>query len=159
MSKNKVSSRRNARAKAFQLLYGLTFSSITSEEKLRAAFASMPAREQTTEEQQDKKAEAELLGYAWDLVHGVWSKSTDLDAAISRYSQHWRIERMGKVELTILRIAMCEMLHRSDIPPKVAINEAIELSKMFGDDNSRGFINGILDAAIKGLESNKPKTS
>ena len=158
MSKNKVSSRRNARAKAFQLLYGLTFSAITSEEKLRAAFASMPAREETTEEQQDKKSDAELLGYSWDLVYGVWNKLTDLDAAISRYSQHWRIERMGKVELTILRIAMCEMLHRSDIPPKVAINEAIELSKMFGDDNSRGFINGILDAAIKGLD-NKTKTS
>ena len=62
---------------------------------------------------------------------------------------------MGKVEVTLLRLAMFELTRQKDVPPKVAINEAIELSKQFGDDKSRGFVNGILDAAAKALEAGR----
>ncbi len=86
-------------------------------------------------------------------MEGVWSEQKELDTHLARFSQNWRIERMGKVEITLLRLALYEILFRADIPPKVAINEAVELSKQFGDEGSRGFVNGILDAAAKALES------
>ncbi len=92
-------------------------------------------------------------GFSWDLASGVWSKQEELDQIIAKLSQHWRIERIGRIELTILRLALFEILHRPDVPVKVAINEAIELAKQFGDENSRGFVNGILDAAAKALEN------
>ncbi|SHN56399.1 transcription antitermination factor NusB [Desulfovibrio litoralis] len=142
-SQPKNASRKNARAKAFQVLYGLTFSQIDNEEKLKSAFLSVPSKE----ENEDNNIEQS--GYAWDLVYGVWLSLNDLDKNIATFSQHWRIERMGKVEITILRIAMFEILYRDDIPHKVAINEALELSKLFAEENSKGFINGILDGVIK----------
>lgn len=95
----------------------------------------------------------ELSGFTWELVHGVWQKQSELDEIITGFSQNWRLERMGRVELALLRLAIYELLFSDETPPKVIINEAIELSKQFGDDNSRGFVNGILDAAVKAVES------
>lgn len=99
----------------------------------------------------------EPQGFAWELVSGVWSRQAELDEQIRQFSQNWRLDRMGKVELAILRLAAFELLCRDDVPPKVVINEAIELSRQFGDENSHGFVNGILDAAVKAVESGKLK--
>lgn len=96
--------------------------------------------------------EAALAGFTWEIVQGVWQKQAELDKVITEFSQNWRLERMGRVELALLRLSMYELLFRDDTPPKVIINEALELSKQFGDDNSRGFVNGILDAAVKAVE-------
>ncbi|MDL2285620.1 transcription antitermination factor NusB [Desulfovibrio sp. OttesenSCG-928-F07] len=96
-------------------------------------------------------------GFTWDLVLGVWQKQSELDTLITDFSQNWRTSRMGKVELALLRLAFFELAFRDDTPPKVIINEAIELSKQFGDDSSRGFVNGILDAAVKAVETGKIK--
>lgn len=101
--------------------------------------------------------EEELSGFTWNLVHGVWQKQAELDKVITDFSQNWRIERMGRVELALLRLAMYELLFADETPPKVIINEAIELSKQFGDDSSRGFVNGILDAAVKAVEAGSLK--
>ena len=90
--------------------------------------------------------------YAWTLVEGVFDKYSQIDALITQHSQHWKLNRIAKVELTILRLSLFEMLFCPDIPFKVAMNEAIELAKDFGDDNSKTFVNGILDAAAKGAE-------
>ena len=76
-----------------------------------------------------------------------------IDSVIERFSQNWRVDRLGKIELTLLRLAVFEMLYRADVPPKVAINEALELSTRFGDAKAKSFINGILDAAIKAQEA------
>lgn len=92
-------------------------------------------------------------GFAWELVEGVWKHAADLDRIIARFSQNWRVDRLGKIELTLLRLALFEMLHRPDVPPKVALNEALELATRFGDDKARRFINGILDAAVKALDT------
>ena len=86
-------------------------------------------------------------------MEGVWSNVKNLDSVIERFSQNWRVDRLGKIELTLLRLAVFEMLYRADVPPKVAINEALELSTRFGDAKAKSFINGILDAAIKAQES------
>lgn len=92
-------------------------------------------------------------GFAWELVEGVWKHAADLDRTIARFSQNWRVDRLGKIELTLLRLALFEMLHRPDVPPKVALNEALELATRFGDDKARRFVNGILDAAVKALDN------
>ena len=101
--------------------------------------------------------EPEPQGFAWELVSGVWSRQGELDELIKQFSQNWRLDRMGKVELALLRLAAFELLFRDDVPPKVVINEAIDLSRQFGDENSHGFVNGILDAAVKAVESGKLK--
>ena len=90
--------------------------------------------------------------YAWTLVEGVFDNYDRIDEIITRHSQHWKLNRIAKVELTILRLSLFEMLYCPDIPFKVAMNEAIELAKDFGDDNSKTFVNGVLDAAAKGAE-------
>ena len=79
----------------------------------------------------------------------------DLDGVITSYSKNWRLERIAKIELTILRVAVYEMLYREDVPVKVAVNEGIELSKKFGDSNSKRFVNGILDGLLRAVESGK----
>lgn len=148
MSTGKKPSRRGERALAFQVLYGLSFSSAPTQQDLVNAFQKAPDQNETA-----PPAPGQPHGFAWELVEGVWQKKEELDRLLTQFSQNWRVERMGKVEITLLRLALYEMLFRSDIPHKVAINEAIELSKQFGDEGSRGFVNGILDAAGKALES------
>lgn len=146
MSTVKKAPRRQERILAFKVLYGLCFSPAASAEELQSAFLQSP-------DTPEQAADAPLHGFAWELTHGVWQNMDALDAAITSFSQNWRVDRMARVELTLLRIAVYELLYRADIPPRVAMNEAIELAKQFGDDKSRGFINGILDAAAKALES------
>ena len=100
---------------------------------------------------------AQPEGFAWELVRGAWQNQVELDGLITDFSQNWRLDRMGKVELALLRLAAYELLYRDDVPGKVVINEAIELSKIFGDDSSRSFVNGILDAIVKALDSGELK--
>lgn len=157
-NQGKKPTRRSERALAFQVLYGLSFTPATSEGALRAAYAASPDVADRTAESDASARNAPATapqGYAWEVIHGVWKTQAELDEAVSGFSQNWRVERMGRVELTLLRIAVYEMLFRNDVPAKVAMNEAIELSKQFGDDNSRGFINGILDAVARAVESGR----
>ncbi len=79
------------------------------------------------------------------LVTGVCEKKEELDRLISRASRNWRLERMPRLDKIILRLAAFEMLFMEDIPPKVSINEAVEMGKKFGGEDSGGFINGVLD--------------
>jgi len=84
--------------------------------------------------------------YAVELLEGVYCKRPEIDAAISRHASNWRLERIDVTDRNILRIAVYEMLHKSDVPPEVSINEAVEIAKRFCGDDSPPFINGILDA-------------
>jgi N utilization substance protein B len=79
------------------------------------------------------------------LVHGVLEHRLELDGLIEQYSEHWRIDRIDMIDRTILRMALFELLYCEDIPPKVTLNEAIDLGKRFGSEDSGSFINGILD--------------
>ncbi len=94
-------------------------------------------------------------GFTWELILGVWQNSKELDFIIQQYSKKWRLDRVGKVELCLLRLALFEMKFRDDIPDKVAINEALELNKIFGEERSQAFINGILDNYSKSKNENK----
>jgi transcription antitermination protein NusB len=89
--------------------------------------------------------------YFFRLVQGVLAHREELDAYISRFSEHWRLERMAAIDRAILRLALFELLHCPEVPPKVAVNEAVDLGKRFGAENSGGFINGILDSFLKSI--------
>lgn len=86
------------------------------------------------------------LDYAWELAQGVCKRQTQIDILIGRYATHWRVERMSPIDRNILRVAIYEMLFIDDVPPKVSINEAVELAKIYGTETSGAFVNGILDA-------------
>ncbi|MDR0466748.1 MAG: transcription antitermination factor NusB [Deltaproteobacteria bacterium] len=140
MPKKTGTSRRGERELAFQFLYALDFSPAHTERELRERFEQSASAAD--------KAPA-LPGYAWDLALGVWNNAQAVDALIARFAHNWRLDRMGRIELTLLRLAMYELRFRPDIPPRVVINEALELCRQFGEANARSFINGILDAAAK----------
>ena len=94
-----------------------------------------------SEEEPDREARA----FAQRLIGGVHEHWDELDGVIRGVAQNWDIARMAVVDRNVLRLATFELLYAKDIPPKVAINEAIELGKRFSTANSGGFINGILD--------------
>ena len=87
----------------------------------------------------------DTYSYGEEIIHGVIEHIADLDARIKGLAHNWEFERIAKIDLAILRLAMFEMLYRKDIPPVVSINEAIDLSKEFSNADAKRFINGILD--------------
>lgn len=87
--------------------------------------------------------------FAEQLVGGVHAHRDELDRMIVAASENWRIERMSIIDRNVLRIALFEMLYCLEIPPKVSINEAIDLGKTFGNPDSGAFINGILDRLLQ----------
>lgn len=91
----------------------------------------------------------EVKDFYKELVQGVTSKKSHIDKLIEEHSNNWRVSRMAKVDLNILRMATYELLYSSEVPPNVALNEAIEISKKFGSEDSPSFVNGILDNILK----------
>ena len=87
--------------------------------------------------------------FAEEIVVGVLEHYSHIDQLIEKYSEHWRLDRISIIDHNILRMAIFELLFREDIPPKVTLNEAIDLGKRFGSEDSSGFINGILDRIQK----------
>ena len=88
---------------------------------------------------------SEIRDFARSLFLGIWGKREELDELIGRSSTNWRLERMSHVDRNVLRLATFEILFMRDIPPKVSIDEAVELGKRFGSEESGAFINGVLD--------------
>ena len=106
--------------------------------------------------------EAELLGsldgedllYVEQMLEGVRAHTAQIDEFVSRYSKDWMIDRIARVDLSILRIAIYEMLYRKeDVPTGAAINEAVELAKRYGGERSYAFVNGILGSVAKEIVS------
>ncbi len=95
----------------------------------------------------------EDVAYAEQIVSGVGTEKPRIDALISEYAEGWAIERIARVDLAILRVAIYEMLYREDVPTGAAINEAVELAKRFGGERSYAFINGILGSVAKKLQA------
>ena len=156
MSRKKNHGKRAARSKAFQVLYSLEFLTGTSLDDIRTAFTALPDPSDADMDEnpvETRSNENGPAGFAWEIVEGVWSHADELDRVIEQFSHNWRLDRLGKVELTLLRMALFEMIHRADIPLKVTINEALELSALFADYRAGKFINGVLDAAAGAVEA------
>lgn len=95
---------------------------------------------------------AKVGNYAKELFEGVDSKTEELDEVINAYSKGWKTNRLPKVNLAILRLAIYEIKYVDDVPASVAINEAVELAKKYSGEGDYSFINGILGSVAKGEE-------
>jgi len=105
----------------------------------------------------DDSPPREIQTYARGLVEEARRCLDELDRHISEVAEHWDIKRMPSVDRNVLRVAVCELLHRPDVPPAVVINEAVEIGKAFGTGESGAFINGVLDAIEKRRKQNGGK--
>ena len=101
--------------------------------------------EDLTEFLREEGDDSETTRYARQLIEGTLDATPELDREIQAVAQNWQIDRMAVIDRNVLRMATFELLHCDEIPPKVAINEGIELGKRFSTQNSGAFINGILD--------------
>ena len=124
--------RRRDRELAVQVLFHLEF----SPGDPRAAFDLIC---------EDFRSQESVKLFSAQLVQGVCENQDKLDALIVSASKNWRLERMARLDKCILRLAAFEILFMEDIPPKVSIDEAVEIGKKFGGEDSGSFINGVLD--------------
>ncbi len=93
--------------------------------------------------------DAGLSSYGQELALQAWHKRSEADELIDKFARDWRASSLPAVDLAILRLAICEMLHHPKVPDKVVINEAIELAKTYSTERSSQFINGLLDTVMK----------
>jgi transcription antitermination protein NusB len=131
--------RRKAREVALQFLYQLDLGGDADPTPHETEFWARHAL--------DDDARA----FADELVRGTKRNQGKIDSLIAQVTEHWDLDRMAVVDRNILRVAVYELLWHADVPPKVAINEAIEIAKKFGTQESSRFINGILDRINKEL--------
>lgn len=131
-----MGARTLARERALQALYQLESGEATPDGALEAAWTSEP-------ESPDRSPEADR--FARTLVEGVLAHRDEVDGWIEKFSHNWRIDRMSRIDRSVLRLAVFELAHLADVPRKVTLNEAVELGKKFGNTESSGFINGLLD--------------
>lgn len=133
--------RSAAREEAFKLLYSLEIQKENLDEQLELYFESEEITEQETTQ------------YIKDTVKGIESNIINIENKISEnLKKEWKIDRISKINLVLLKLAIYEILY-TETPYKVAINEAIEIAKKYGDDNSPNFINGILASVVKESEN------
>lgn len=125
--------RRNLRIQLFKLLFRVEFNQPEEMSEQMALFFN-------TEETIDEEAQAEIQ----EKYEAIEGKLSELDRMLNEKATGWTTTRMGKVDLAILRLALYEILYDDKVPSSVAINEAVEIAKKFGQDESPSFINGIL---------------
>ena len=99
----------------------------------------------------EQKADEEVKRFALDLFQGAVKDIERLDQSVRAHAENWRLERLAAVDRSILRMALCELLHHPETPPKAVINEALEIARRFSGEDSVQFINGVLDAIRKSL--------
>lgn len=124
--------RRRAREAALQILYCVDLAGDTIERAERLHWEYLAASVEGRE-------------FAATLVQGYGSKAEAVDEMIRKVSEHWRLERMPRVDRNILRICAYELMFMPEVPRKVTLNEAVELAKRYGSEGSAGFVNGVLD--------------
>lgn len=132
--------RKDARENCFKLLFEYEVQKITAEEALDLFY-------ELTEEVDGQS------DYINNTVKTTIENIDEIDAVIEKFSKGWKISRLAKVTLAVLRIAICEILYMDDIADSIAINEAVEIAKKYNDEKSSKFVNGILSSVYKSKEN------
>jgi len=135
-----MGSRRQARIIAFQSLFSRDLNPKELDELLSLSWMDQKEREEL---------EPDVLFFTRLLISGTVEHWKEIDSVIEGQLRNWQFDRVGKVDLALLRISVFQMLFVKDIPPKVVIDEAIDISKRFASDDSYRFINGVLDGLRK----------
>jgi transcription antitermination protein NusB len=139
-----VGARRVGRERALQALFQL------EQDGNGSAEAALEAAWSASDD--DGARDGEAHAFALSLVTGVRSELGALDGLLEQHSHNWRVDRMQRIDRNVLRLGAYELLHCPDIPKRVTLNEAIELAKRFGNEDSAAFINGLLDRVAAGVE-------
>ncbi|NOY53262.1 MAG: transcription antitermination factor NusB [Deltaproteobacteria bacterium] len=129
--------RRKSRILVLQLLYQYEIRKEPAAELLTEFCGEHP------------KLHPDILDYAESIFKETLNHLKEIDGTIEELALHWKINRLSLVDKSILRIAVCEILFRDDIPDKVAVDEAIEMAKQYGGEDSGAFVNGLLDRLIR----------
>lgn len=132
--------RKRSREIAMELLFGMTLSKNTLEETIETFIEDYEMNLNTID-----------LEYIKNILEKVNSNLAELDEKIEESLNKWKIDRVSKVNLTILRLALAEIIYCDDVPSAVAINEAIELTRKYSDEKSVAFVNGALDKVVKNM--------
>ncbi|MBX3229247.1 MAG: transcription antitermination factor NusB [Labilithrix sp.] len=127
-----MGARRSGREAALQMLFQLEASGERAPRVIELFWRSF-------------EADPEGRPYADELVSGVESSLAEVDKRITAASQNWRLERMGRVDRNLLRMSTWELIAKKEVPRAVVIDEAVELAKSYGTEESSGFVNGVLD--------------
>ncbi|NLW55594.1 MAG: transcription antitermination factor NusB [Firmicutes bacterium] len=128
-------SRRQARELAFLVLFQVDLGGVPWEDALERIMA-------------ENELSADAQCFLTELVRGALQHRTEVDRVLTHYSVEWPLFRMASTDRNILRLAVYELLYRSDIPVEVTVNEAVELAKRFGEEDSGKFVNGVLGTII-----------
>jgi transcription antitermination protein NusB len=134
-----MGARSQAREAALQMLFAIEASGEDAERAIVDFWHELPAED------------ADARVYADAIVRGVMGTLAATDEQIRKASQNWRLERMGRVDRNVLRIGAWELSCRSEVPRAVILDEAVEVAKRFGTDESGGFVNGVLDRIAENL--------
>ena len=132
--------RRKAREVALQVLYEMDILKVDAKEAIQLFWDNFNVPDNVKD-------------FSVHLIEGTWDRLEEIDKVIKDCSENWSLDRMAKVDKSILRMSVFELLYCDDIPPKVTLNEAIDLGKEYGSENSGSFINGILDALYAKIRS------
>ncbi|MBP1155138.1 MULTISPECIES: transcription antitermination factor NusB [unclassified Paenibacillus] len=147
--------RRLARELALQSLYQIAMNEVTSGDAI--AHVVEEARgddEAQLTRERDQISPVDVL----ELVEGTTQNKQQIDSLLEDYLKGWQMDRLSKVDREILRLATYEMVYKEGVPPKVVVNEAIEMAKNFGTEESGKFVNGVLGKMFKDLEKLREKT-
>jgi N utilization substance protein B len=129
-----MGARHSGREAALQILFQMEASATSADEAIRLFWRSFGT-----------DADPDGRVYAEDAVRGCYAQLPALDKHIAEASTHWRVERMNRVDRNVLRLGAWELANRPDVPREVVLDEAIELAKEFGTDESSAFVNGVLN--------------
>ena len=134
-----MGARRSGREAALQMLFQLEGSGVSADQAVTLFWRT------------NEDADPEGKPYADTIVRGVADNLDGIDKKVTAASQNWRLERMSRVDRNLLRLGTWELMFRTDVPRAVILDEAVELAKSFGTDESSGFVNGVLDRIAENL--------
>ncbi len=103
--------------------------------------------------------QADVQAFAEDILNNIFDHKEEIDARLEKYSDNWTLSRMAVIDRNLLRLAASELMYSKTVPPKVAIDEAVEIAKKFGSADSPNFINGVLDRILRELKPDVPQAS
>ena len=139
-----MGARRSGREAGLQMLFQLEASGVSPDQAIDLFWRTFD------------DADPEGRSYADEIVRGVAANLDAIDKSVTAASQNWRLERMSRVDRNLLRLGTWELMFRADVPRAVILDEAVELAKSFGTDESSGFVNGVLDRIATDLGRKDP---
>lgn len=139
-----MGNRRFSRELVIQFLYLTEMNEGEIANQLEAFWENNPCKEEGVQ------------SFTEDILNNIFDHKKEIDARLEKYSDNWTLSRMTVIDRNLLRMAASELLYSKSVPPKVAIDEAVEIAKKFGTADSPNFINGILDRILKELKSDLP---